>query len=505
MNTARALWASAQRHRDRPALRTAEGTWSYRSVAEASAAFADRLRKSGVRPGDRVLLVAPTSPEFVVAYFGILAAGATAVTVNPACTESEMSYFLDDSGSSMAVVWPEGAEAACRAALARGLPAWVLRPDVLAAAAVRAEPEPRADDDVAVLLYTSGTTGRPKGAELTHANLTASAAAFVELLDLGDDARLGTALPLFHVFGQVAVLGCALQQGATLSLLHPFSGDGLVRLAGEHELTVLYGVPTMWNDMLQTRRLAQRETPHLRLAISGGAALPAEVARRLLDRFGCTVLDGYGMSESTGAGTMARPQAFKKEGSVGRSLPGLEVRVVDESGSPMPVGATGEVVIRGPVVMRGYWNRPDATAETLRDGWLHTGDLGRQDEEGDLWIVGRSKELVIRGGYNVYPREIEELLYQHPAVREAAVIGVPDDRLGEEVAAVVAFREGQTASGAELREWLSLRLAPYKLPRIYAALDALPKGSTGKIQKRALDPAAIRAAGDRAGGRSHSA
>lgn len=309
---------------------------------------------------------------------------------------------------------------------------------------------------------------------------------------MDENDRMGTALPLFHVFGQACVMGTAFRTGASLSLLRPFSGPAVLQMAAAHEITILCGVPTMWNAMLHADiDLSSKDLPRLRLAASGGAALPFEVAKAFNDRFGCMVLDGYGLSETTGAATFNVPDGKRKEASVGPALPGLEVAVVDADGKPLPPGEAGEVAIKGPVVMRGYWRRPDATAEVMRDGWFLTGDVGRQDEDGYVWIVDRKKELIIRGGYNVYPREIEEILYAHPLIREAAVIGVPDERLGEEIAAIIALHPGASLDPAELREWLEERLATYKIPRIYQYMDELPRGSTGKILKRAIDRDAV--------------
>ncbi len=276
--------------------------------------------------------------------------------------------------------------------------------------------------------------------------------------------------------------------GGSLSLLHPFTGKGLLEMAASHHLTAVAGVPTMWNEMLHAETdLTAEDFTDLRLACSGGAALPVEVSKAFHRRFGAWVLDGYGLSETTGAATFNVLDAPRKEGSVGRALKGCGLAILDESREPLPPGEIGEVAIQGPVVMREYWNRPDATAAVRHGSWFLSGDLGKMDEDGDLWIVDRKKDLVIRGGYNVYPREIEEVLYGHPDILEAAAIGVPDERLGEEVSAVIAPRDGRTVDAAELRAWLSERLAAYKIPRIYKVVDALPKGATGKILKREIN------------------
>ncbi|MGD9961981.1 class I adenylate-forming enzyme family protein [Nocardioides sp.] len=498
MNVVEGLWDRAGRQPDAPALTVGDRTWTYAELVTSASVIATRLIVSGVRPGDRVLIVLPTSAEFVVMYHSVLAAGAIAVTVNTMSTREEIDYFIKDSGCVLAVGWHEAPGPVTAATSARAVPLWIPDPVTRPLSGMGFVPIVRGDDDVAVLLYTSGTTGRPKGAQLTHVNLRECADAVAAGLELGGDERFGTALPLFHVYGQAVVMGTAFRCGALLCLLPVFDAPRLLRMACEEGLTLLAGVPTMWNDMLDAETgLERTDFHHLRIALSGGAALPLEVARALRDRFGCTLLEGYGLSEATGVATMNSPDGVRKQGSVGRPLPGLRVRVVDSDGSPALTGDVGEVEISGPVLMRGYWGRPEATAEVMHGEWLRTGDLGRQDAEGFLWIVDRKKDLVIRGGYNVYPREIEELLYEHPAVREAAVIGVPDRRLGEEVAALIVFRQGHSVGVDELRGWLDERLSAYKTPRIFLQVDVLPKGTTGKIIKREIDRERVLATGTR--------
>ncbi|MGW4201491.1 AMP-binding protein [Streptomyces sp. NPDC004726] len=494
-NAVEPVWRHAERSPAATALRAGDSVWSYAEVAGQAESFRARLSEAGVRPDSRVLLVAPTGPEFVFAYLGILAHGAVAVTVNPQCTSAELQYFLRDAGCELAVAGRETPDALREAAAATGVGFWTLaeggdgpRPRVLAGPV-----HPVHEADAAVLLYTSGTTGRPKGAVLTHANLSAAAAIYAEVLELDAEDRVGTALPLFHVFGQVAVLLMAVQAGASVSLLHPFSGAAMLRMAAEHRLTVVSGVPTMWNEMLHADSPVRPEQlAGLRLAASGGAALPLEVGRAFQERFGTAILEGYALSETSAAAAFNRPGRQVRDGSVGQALPGLEVTILDDQGQPLPHGGVGEIAVRGPVVASGYWRNPEATAQSTRDGWFLTGDLGRMDEEGYLWVVDRKKDMIIRGGYNVYPREIEEVLYEHPAIREAAVVGVPDERLGEEVAAVVVLDPLQAVGAEELRGWLAQRLASYKQPRLYHTVPALPRGSTGKLLKQAIDRAEVR-------------
>ncbi|MCG3751954.1 AMP-binding protein [Amycolatopsis sp. Poz14] len=493
-NTTDAILAEAWSSPERIALRGPAGqAWTYRTLVDRIGAVATLLRRADVRPGDRVLLVAPTSPEFAAAYYGIHAAGCIAVTVNTMSPQPELEYYAKDSDARLVLSWHESAAAPRAAADALGVPWRALRPDLadLPGRTGTIAVHPSADGDTASILYTSGTTGRPKGAELTHGNFTACASLFRHVHDIGPDDRAGTALPLFHVYGQ-ACLTTMLHAGASLSLLPRFDAGELLAAQRRDRLTFLAGVPTMWNAILHAAapEPGQQNLAGLRHALSGGASLPAEVLRAFENRFGCTVVEAYGLTESTGAATYQTARR-NKPGTVGRALPGCAVSVCDDDGNELPSGEVGEVRLRGPVVMKGYWRRPEATAEAFADGWLRTGDLGVMDPEGNLRIVDRKKDLVIRGGYNVYPGEVEAVLYQHPDIVEAAVLGVPDDTYGEEVAAVIALRPGAELAAAELRAWAKKRLSAYKVPHIVSIVDELPKGATGKILKSGIDRAAL--------------
>jgi long-chain acyl-CoA synthetase len=502
-NAAQAAWDHAAATPDRIALRGAGEPWTYGRLREHAAAVGARLRDAGVQPGDRVLLVAPSVPEFAGAYYGIHAAGAVAVTANTMSTRPELEYVGEDAGVALVLAWHEVTAAAADAATALGVPFWTLNADLadLTSDAPLDAPAPRAETDNAVILYTSGTTGRPKGAQLTHGNLIACAEIFSEVLEVTPEDRMGTALPLFHVFGQAVVMGTILRAGASLSILARFDAAELLELLRRDRLTTMAGVPTMWNALLHAPagENDKEDFATLRLAASGGAAMPAEVMNAFEQRFGCVILEGYGLSETTGAATFNGLHRTRKPSCVGIALPRCEVEVRGADGAEVPTGEVGEVHIRGPVVMSGYWNRPEATEEVLSaDGWLKTGDLGTEDADGDIRIVDRKKDLIIRGGYNVYPREVEEVLYEHPDVVEVAVIGVPDEHFGEEVAAVVALRPGAEFDAAQFRVWAKERLSAYKVPRLFQVMDALPKGPTGKILKRAIDPEGVRTASDAA-------
>jgi long-chain acyl-CoA synthetase len=494
-NVAQAIWDRAASDPERVALRGTGAPWTYGRLRERAAAVASRLREAGVGPGDRVLLVAPPVPEFAGAYYGILAAGAIALTANTMSTLRELEYLGTDADVALVIGWSEIRPAPEQAAAALGVPYWPLI-DGLAdfAEASAAQPHPSTADDTAAILYTSGTTGRPKGAQLTHGNLAACASIFTELLEVGPEDRLGSALPLFHVFGQAVVMATALRNGASVSLLPRFDAEELLELVRRDRVTILSGVPTMWNALLHAGDGASAEDfASLRVAGSGGAALPTEILRAFEERFGCVILEGYGLTEATGAVTFNGLRRPRKPACTGIAVPGCEVEVRGDDGRRVATGEVGEVYVRGPQVMKGYWNRPEANAETLGDGWLRTGDLGTLDDDGDLRIVDRKKDMVIRGGYNVYPREVEEVLYEHPDVVEAAVIGVPDEHYGEEVAAVLALRPDADFDSAALRAWAKERLSAYKVPHLFVCVDELPKGPTGKILKRAIDRDAVRA------------
>jgi long-chain acyl-CoA synthetase len=339
-----------------------------------------------------------------------------------------------------------------------------------------------------VILYTSGTTGTPKGAELTHANLGRNVEAASALFEASaDDVILG-ALPLFHSFGQTCGLNCAVRAGACLSLIPRFDPGKALEIVERDRVTVFQGVPTMYAAMLAHGERDRFDVSTLRLCASGGAAMPLEVMRGFEMAFGCIVLEGYGLSETSPIASFNHPDMERKPGSIGTPIDGVEMRVVDEQRNEVPEGEVGEIAIRGHNVMKAYWRRPDATAEAIdADGWFHTGDMARVDEDGYFFIVDRKKDMIIRGGYNVYPREIEEVIYEHPAVREAAVIGLPHPELGEEVGAAIALVDGADATVEAIGAYVKEQVAAYKYPRKIWFVDDLPKGPTGKILKREIE------------------
>ncbi len=501
VNVASLVWRNADTGPSRPAVGSDSLELTFGQLREAGGRVAAAVRAAGLKPLDRVVLMAPTVPEFPIVYYGLHTAGVTVVTLNTMATTAEIAYVLDDARPSLVMAWdglPDSGAAAATAAGAAGVPLWRIG----RGAHFGAPPQPgvweHRPEDTSAILYTSGSSGRPKGAELTAANLVANAEAFSTVLGVGPGDRLGTALPLSHVYGQAAIMNTTLAAGASLRLLRRFEPRAMLELVRDHRLTAVGAVPTMWIAMLREADAFRPEDfARFRFGTSGGAALPVEVLRAWRERFGCTVLDGYGLSETTGVvafNDIRRPRA----GTVGVALPGAELQI-RKHGAVLRPGEVGEVYVRGATVMKGYWNKPEATRSELSDGWLRTGDLGSVDAEGYLTIVGRSKELIIRGGYNIYPREIEEVLYRHPDITEAAVVGVPDDYYGEEVGAVVTLRPGAVPDPEALGGWARSQLPAYKVPRLFAFVDALPKGPTGKILKRAIDPGVLRGPA----GRSH--
>jgi long-chain acyl-CoA synthetase len=495
VNLAANLTASAEGLGEKTALKLDEVEMSYRALDTASARVAGLLAQRGVEPGDRVGLMLPNVPEFAVVYFGVLRAGAVVVPINPLLKEREVAFYLSDSGARMVFAWHGFAEAAEAGARGPGAECVFVTPGEFARLLADADQldslADRAADDTAVILYTSGTTGTPKGAELTHSNLSSNVAAVTALHSFGENDVVLGALPLFHSFGQTCSMNAAVASGATLSLISRFDAERALAIITRDRVTVFQGVPTMYSALLHHPRRDEFDTSTLRECVSGGASLPAEVLRGFEQEFGCKLLEGYGLSETSPVASSNRPDRQRRPGSVGVPIEGVQMRIVNEDGEEVPIGSRGEIVIRGPNVMKGYWGRPDATAEVIRDGWFHSGDIGVMDEDGYFFIVDRLKDMIIRGGYNVYPREIEEVLYEHPAVREVAVVGVPHPELGEEVAAAVALKDGAAADEAELREFVKARVAPYKYPRRISFFTDLPKGPSGKIVKREIElPAA---------------
>jgi long-chain acyl-CoA synthetase len=496
-NLASIVTASAERAPDSPAIRLGDAELSYGALDDRSARLATLLREKGLEQGDRVGVMLPNVPQFPIAYYGVLRAGGIVVPMNVLLKRREIAFYLEDSGAKLLLAWHGFAEEAREGAAEAGAELVEVEPGAFAAALEELEPTPgladTTEDDTAVILYTSGTTGKPKGAELTHSNLSRNAEVSSRTtceIDAGD-VVLG-ALPLFHSFGQTVGMNASLRVGACLTLVPKFDPGEALETMQRDKVTHFYGVPTMFGALLHHPERESFDTSTLRTCITGGASMPVEVLRGFEETFGAVVLEGYGLSETSPVSSSNHPDRERKPGSIGTPIKGVEMQVVDEDNKPVEQGEVGEIVIRGHNIMKGYWQRPDATEEAMRGGWFHSGDMARTDEDGYFYIVDRKKDLIIRGGYNVYPREVEEVLYEHPKIREAAVVGVPHDEWGEEIGAAVVLHDGEQLGPEEVSAYVKDRIAAYKYPRIVWFLDDLPKGPTGKILKREIEtPAAV--------------
>lgn len=490
-NLAGNLVATAHEYGDRPAVKLDEYVLSYRQLYQQASAVAGDLRAQGVLPGDRVGLVLPNLPAYPVLFYGALLAGAVAVPMNPLLNAREVEYYLTDSGMTL-VYGLEGSDTVVSAAAAkvgiRSVSVPATGPTNLSGRPIH-EPADRADDDTAVILYTSGTTGKPKGAELTHRNLSTNATTTVDtLIRVGPDDVILGCLPLFHVFGLTCGLNAAVKAGALLTLVPRFEAAKALQVLARDRVTVLEGVPTMYAAMLHSPDAENADMSSLRTCITGGAPMPVEILRSFENTFGCEIYEGYGLSETAPIACFNQPGHQRRPGTIGIPVRGCTLRIVDDSGEDVPDGVPGEIAIQGENLMKGYWRRPEATAEAIPDGWFRTGDIATRDRDGYYTIVDRKKDLIIRGGYNVYPREVEEVLYEHPCVAEAAVIGIDHAVLGEEVGAAVALKHGVHAEAEELKAFVRGRLAAYKYPREIWFVDSLPKGPTGKILRREVQP-----------------
>jgi long-chain acyl-CoA synthetase len=491
-NLANLLSDSAAGNPEAIAIRLDDTAVPYAALDGATKLVAGLLAAKGVGKGDRVGIMIPNVPHFPMAYYGALRLGAIVVPMNVLLTAREIKHYLTDSGAKVLFVWndfaPE-AEAACEETgteLIKVDPATFM--ETIGAAEPVNEVAEVDGEDTAILLYTSGTTGQPKGAELTHNNIRSNVEAINDLFSPQDGDVYFGGLPLFHVFGQTCGMNGAFSAGAELTLLPRFDPAKALEIIQRDKVTVFQGVPTMYAAILQVPDRADYDTSTLRLCVSGGAALPGEILRAFEEEFGSPILEGYGLSETSPVASFGRADMERKAGTIGTPIIGVEMRLVDDDGNVVGVGGVGEVQIKGPNIMKGYWNKPEATADAIdSEGWFSSGDMGTVDEDGYYSIVDRKKEMIIRGGYNVYPREVEEVLYEHPAIAEAAVVGIPHDDLGEEICAVVAFKDGQSATEEEIQAHAREGVAAYKYPRHIKIIEELPKGPTGKIMKREID------------------
>ncbi len=516
LNLASVLEQQARLVPGRVAVTCRDTNISYAELDRRAAQIAAGLVALGIVAGDRVALSCPNLPWFPMVYFGILKAGAVVVPLNVLLKPREIAYHLRDSQAKALLAF-EGtpelpmaqmARAGCDEALCPNLVVITLDPgarspvspsltlgQLMHGRAAASATVPRRPDDTAVILYTSGTTGQPKGAELTHANMVMNAIASREMFapagrgGLQQDVHLIT-LPLFHSTAQTCQMNSGLHAGARLVLLPRFEPAAVLEAVAREQANFWIGVPTMYWALLKHVEVAAIDpapiAAHLSLCVSGGAPMPVEVMQRFEATFGVRVLEGYGLSETSPVACFNQVHRASKPGTVGLPIFGVDLQCVDDKGTPVLTGERGEVVIRGPNIMKGYYNRPEATTEALRDGWFHTGDIGTIDADGYVSIVDRKKDMILRGGFSVYPRELEEVIMTHPAVSLVAVIGVPDERLGEEVKAFVVKTPGANTTEAELLDWCREQFAAYKYPRQIEFRESLPVGATGKILKREL-------------------
>jgi long-chain acyl-CoA synthetase len=489
LSLAAVLAEPARRTPDKLAVVEGDLRLSYADLWRDARRFAAALVGQGVVPGTRVGLLAPNVVDFVRAYYGILAAGAVVVPVPTLLNGDEAAYLLTHSGAQLLLHSADFAEIGSHAAAAAGVAA-----HPVAGFADAAEPlaayVTREAEDPAVVFYTSGTTGLPKGAVLTHLNLVmnATANAFDANPFYRDDVVMGC-LPLFHTFGQSVSMNSTFRVGATLLLQPRFDAAAAIELMHREGATLFFGVPTMYVQLLDAAPAA-RELPRLRDCISGGPSLPVALLEQFEKAFDTTVFEGYGLSETSPTATVNQPWFGTRPGTVGHPIWGVDVEVADESIDDRVVlletGQLGEIVIRGHNVFAGYLDDPEATAQTIVDGWFRTGDIGCMDDEGFVSIVDRKKDLIIRGGFNVYPREVEEVLMRYPGVAQVAVIGVPDAERGEEVCAVVVPVGPHSLDAGAMQEWAREQLGRHKYPRRVEVVDVLPVGPTHKVLKRAL-------------------
>jgi long-chain acyl-CoA synthetase len=517
-NLALLLEESVAKFPERDAIVIGDLRLNYATVDMLASQVANLLVSRGIQPGDKVALSCPNLPHFAVAYYGILKAGATVVPLNVLLKAREVTYHLDDSDAKAYFCFegtpelPIGQDGFAGFQAAEGCEHFfVLTTDLGAESPIEGAEGigqalagmggsfaalERADDDTAVILYTSGTTGQPKGAELMHSNMRSNALVCQELFDTDPDKQeaLMCVLPLFHSFGQTVIMNGGFAIGGTVVMQPRFEPVAALQIMRDEGITIFAGVPTMYWGLLGSLEDSGVDPSeiraNLRIAMAGGSALPVEVHKEFEKRFGVVILEGYGLSETSPVASFSKLGQPARPGSIGVPIPGVEMKLINPQPGvreDLPEGEEiGEIAIKGPNIMKGYYGRPEATAEAIVDGWFRSGDLARKDEDGWYYIVDRSKDMIIRGGYNVYPREIEEVLLTHPDVSLVAVIGVPHESHGEEVKAVVIRNAGSTLTAEELIAWSREQMAGYKYPRIIEFRDSLPMTATGKILKREL-------------------
>ncbi|HHW35883.1 MAG TPA: long-chain-fatty-acid--CoA ligase [Bacillales bacterium] len=468
---------------------------TYKELNQQVEQLAAGLSAQGIRKGDGVALILGNNPEFLIAYYGILRLGAFVVPINPLFTQGEIHYILENSQAKVVIahVSLEPKLSGIKKQLENLQliiytetedEEWTWERLMNSSMNIYGSPSIN-EEDLAVILYTSGTTGKPKGAMLSHRNLVSNADAISQLLELQNEDRVVAVLPMFHVFCMTICLNAPIACGATVLTLPKFSPLDVVNTIRERKATVFAGVPTMYSFIYQLSEISAEDFSFIRMCISGGASIPVELLQKFENKFNVSILEGYGLSETSPLVAINPLKGTRKPGSIGINIPGVKSKVVNEEGKELSRGEVGELVVQGANVMKGYLGMPEATAATLIDRWFYTGDLATMDEEGYIYIVDRKKDIIIVGGYNVYPREVEEVLYKHPAVVEASVIGIPDGEYGEKVKAYVTVKDEQITTN-EIIQFCQERLVKYKIPSQVEFLKELPKNSTGKILRREL-------------------
>ncbi|HOJ34534.1 MAG TPA: class I adenylate-forming enzyme family protein [Candidatus Hydrogenedentes bacterium] len=481
---------------EKPLIISEDGIYSYVQMAELSATVAENLARMGLQKGSKVVLLMGNCMEFLFAFLGLGRIGAVAVPINPVLKRDEIVYILTDSDADALICVPEfssqledfrAASPSLKHVIVTGdAPGNAMSfKELMKPTTIRSHHEAHPQDD-ACLIYTSGTTGAPKGVMLTHSNYLWNARMLVRGVDVTEADRFFCVLPLFHVNAQVVSLLTPLMAGGSTVLMKKFNPFAILPMIEEHKVTLLSAVPTIYNVMARIPRADQFDISSIRIFASGAAPLPEETFRLVQNVFHRDLIMGYGLTEATCASAVANPLDPVKWDSVGSPLPYTRIRLVDEKGVDVPDGETGEIIIAGPTVMKGYYKKPEATAATIRNGWLYTGDLGRFDEEGYLFIVGRVKDMIIRGGMNIYPQEVENVISRIPGVEECCVVGIEEPRWGQEVLALIKTTDGTSLSEEEIIRTCRERLAAYKCPRHVRFLDSFPKTATGKIKKNEL-------------------
>jgi len=499
LNLALVLETGASSQPNSTAIISDNRRMSYAVLNAAADACAAGLARLGVAAGNKVALMLPNVPEFVIAYFGILKLGGCVVPLNILLKAAEIAYQLEDSDASTLIVdealVPEARQAlrgveSCSIRVVVGKQApegWHCFDDVLEGSGTGFNTVQSFPDDTAVILYTAGASGRPKGAELSHFNMFFNAVVTTDRLCrlTASDVSLAV-LPLFHSLGQTCVMNATLYAGGALVLQPRFEPEKVLQAIQREHVSVLIGVPTLFWYLQHYPGVEKYDRSSLRMCCSGGAALAPALLREFQERYGQSIFEGYGLSETSPVASFNPIDRPPRPGSVGLPIYGVQIRIVDEAGRVLPTGQVGEIVVRGHNVMKGYYKRPGATAEAIRGGWFHSGDLGRVDEQGYVYVVDRKKDLIIRGGFNVFPREVEDVLAAHPAVAEVAVAGVPDEVMGEEIKAFVVLELDEAVDAEDLIEYARKRLAAYKYPRSIEFRTELPKDAAGKVLKRRL-------------------